>query len=100
MQELLLRRAVAFGDFPQLVNRSMVEQVRPLADDYVECVSSRGSPQPLISRLTGEPASVAHRGDLRPGTQEFNSYYPSPEMHEDAANALLEACRKYVGREL
>jgi hypothetical protein len=84
-----------FGEFPQLVNRSMVERIKPFADEYVECVSARGSPQPLVSRFTGEPASVAHRVDLRPGTQEFNTYYPSPEMHADAAEALLESCRKY-----
>ena len=82
-----------FGDFPQLVNHAMVEAVRRSSDDYVECVTSRGSPQPLFSRFTGEPAAfVNSRGE----PQSHNTYYPSPEMHEDAADALTEACRKYV----
>jgi hypothetical protein len=85
-----------FGEFPQLVNRAMVERVRPLADDYVECISNRGLPQPLFSRFTGAPASVRHRADLGAGTQDFNTYYPSPEMHVDAADALIDACRKYA----
>jgi hypothetical protein len=85
-----------FGKFPQLVNRSMVERIRQLGDDYVECISTRGLPQALFSRFTGEPATVMHRADLGAGTQEFNTYYPSPEMHADAANALIEACRKYA----
>jgi Domain of unknown function (DUF6473) len=85
-----------FGEFPQLVNRSMIEQIRQLGNDYVECISARGLPQPLVSRFTGEPASVMHRADLGAGTQEYNTYYPSPEMHAAAADALLETCRKYT----
>jgi hypothetical protein len=81
-----------FGKFPQLVNRSMLEQVRDLSDEYVECISARGFPQPLVSRFTGEPVSVDFAGNRR----DFNAYYPSPEMHEDAADALLEACRRYA----
>jgi hypothetical protein len=74
----------------------MVQEIKPLADDYVECISARGLPQPLVSRFTGEPASVVHRADLGAGKQDFNTYYPSPEMHVDAADALIEACRKYA----
>jgi Domain of unknown function (DUF6473) len=81
-----------FGKFPQLVNRSMVERIRELSDGYVECVSSRGWPQRLISRFTGEPVSI----DLGGTWTEYDRYYPSPEMHEDAAAALMEACRKHA----
>jgi Sulfotransferase family/Domain of unknown function (DUF6473) len=81
-----------FGEFPQLVNRDMVDQIKDLSDEYVECISSRGFPQPLVSRFTGEPVSV----DLASERQELNDYYPSPQMHEDAADALLEACRRYA----
>jgi hypothetical protein len=87
-----------FGEFPHLVNRAMVEQIKPLADAYVECISARGLPQRLVSRFTGEPASVMDRFDLGRAWQEFNTYYPSPEMHEDAADALLEACSRYSAR--
>jgi len=74
-----------FGKFPQLVNRAMVEQVKVAGDEYVECISARGMPQRLVSRLTGE-----HVRD--------NRYYPSPEMHADAADALHDASRKYADR--
>jgi uncharacterized protein DUF6473 len=74
-----------FGKFPHLVNRSMVEQVRPVSDEYVECISARGLPQRLVSRFTGEEV-------------RYNRYYPSPEMHADAADALVEASRKYADR--
>jgi hypothetical protein len=81
-----------FAKYPQLVNRSMVDQIRELSDEYVECISERGLPQPLVSRFTGEPASVDFAGEKH----RFNSYYPSPQMHEDAADALLEACHRYA----
>jgi hypothetical protein len=90
-----------FGDFPQLVTSAMMERIRPLGDEYVQCVSARGSPQRLISRFTGEPvaAFVHMTADGPVGVaEEFNTYYPSPEMHEDAVEALIEACRKYAAR--
>lgn len=82
-----------FGEFPQMVNTWMVEEVRRSCAGYAECVSERGSPQPLFSRLTGEPVTVDpanDRPDLggQPAWSE-NLYYPSPEMHEDAADCLL-----------
>jgi len=86
-----------FGEFPQLVNRTMVEAVRSRCDGYVECVTSRGSPQPLLSRFTGLPVTVdpaRDRPDLQAGPAwTHNVYYPSPEMHEDAAAALQPALR-------
>jgi Domain of unknown function (DUF6473) len=80
-----LRVRPLFGKFPHLVNRAMMEQVGPVSDEYVECISARGLPQPLVSRFTGE-------------TVRYNRYYPSPEMHADAADALVEASRKYAAR--
>jgi hypothetical protein len=89
-----------FGEFPQLVNREMVAEVRRLCDDYVECVTERGSPQPLISRFTGRPIAVdpsLDRPDFyQPGGWTHNRYYPSPEMHTDAADALFPKCRRWV----
>lgn len=87
---------VLFGEFPQLVNAAMVGQVRDLCSHYVECISDRGSPQPLISRHTGLPTTVdpaRDRPDLGGGQPwTHNRYYPSPEMHEDAATSLLQTC--------
>ena len=86
-----------FGEFPHLINETVLSQVKPDADHYVECVTDRGSPQPLFSRHTGEPITVDptnDRPDLSHGEKwTHNLYYPSPEMHEDAAQALLPICR-------
>ncbi|WP_200809783.1 DUF6473 family protein [Demequina sp. NBRC 110054] len=79
-----------FGDYPQLVNRSMVAEIEPLAEGFVECTTRRGSPQRLVSRFTGEPVMVDFGRD-RPDLAEVlpvNEYYPSPEMQIDAADAL------------
>jgi hypothetical protein len=82
-----------FGKFPQLVNSRMLEEVRARADHYVECISSRGMPQLLRSRFTGLPSgTVVGRADLGWDTSGYNRYYPSPEMHEDAAEALQDVC--------
>ncbi|WP_084102581.1 DUF6473 family protein [Demequina sp. NBRC 110051] len=89
-----------FGDYPQLVTPSMVRAVRPWADAYVRCVTDRGSPQPLVSRFTGERISVDYGRD-RPDLAEVrtdNPYYPSPQMHEDVCAALVEPVRALVKR--
>jgi Domain of unknown function (DUF6473) len=89
-----------FGEFPQLVNEAMVAEVRKLCDYYVECVSQRGIPQRLVSRFTGEPVGVdpaKDRPDLGAGKPwSHNSYYPSPEMHEDAAKVLIPVCERIL----
>jgi hypothetical protein len=88
-----------FNAYPQMVNQKMIEQIKDLSDEYVECVSDRGTPQRLISRFTGKPTKINSGVPL----QEFggkmwthNSYYPSPEMHEDAAESLKPACLKLL----
>ena len=80
-----------FGDFPQLVNREMVELIRTGADGYIECVSSEGLPQKLYNRHTGKPTAIRKRQDLGGTRKAFNDYYPSPEMHMLAAKMLM-AC--------
>jgi hypothetical protein len=83
-----------FGEFPQLVDERMVDDLRRHVDGYASCVTSRGSPQPLFDKDTGEPVQVrpadAGTGEDPSATWTHNLYYPSPEMHEDAARALLE----------
>ena len=83
-----------FGEFPQLVTDGMVETIKPWAQEFVECITCKGSPQPLFSRFTGQRVSVSDRPDLGSARQDTNSYYPSPEMHADAADALEVVCRK------
>ena len=82
-----------FGEFPQLVNANMIDQLRKYSDEYVECISRRGLPHPLVNRFTGKPTTVE---DPWGGIWRENWYYPSPEMHIDAANALEKACRRYL----
>jgi hypothetical protein len=83
---------VLFNDFPQLVNLQMVEEIKKYCDEYVECVSKRGMPQKLISRFTGKPYfadfSKCSKYFAYQKPRNFNNYYPSPEMHEDAADLL------------
>lgn len=87
-----------FGKFPQLINGTMMRQISGEAGAYVECVTSRGSPQPLFDRFTGEPTTI-NTSDDRPDFTDVwthNAYYPSPEMHEDAADQLEPVCRRLL----
>lgn len=84
------------GKFPQFVDTASLNEVRPLFDAYVECRSMRNYGYPLISRLTGQPVEVdggsmaAYAEGIKWST---NHYYPSPEMHEDAAEVLENVLR-------
>jgi hypothetical protein len=93
--ELPLERL--WGEFPQFVNQTMLDRLRSHCDSYVECVSRRGSPQPLFDR-NGNPTSFkAFSLSSAEGVMKTeNRYYPSPEMHEDAAELLVPACRKLL----
>ncbi|MEM8946762.1 MAG: DUF6473 family protein [Planctomycetota bacterium] len=87
------------GIYPQLVTRNMVEAIRPYADFYVECSTQKGSPQPLRSRFDGSAVEVdlgRDRADFAGQTWKENRYYPSPEMHEDAAAALSRTLRQIL----
>lgn len=85
-----------WGEFPHMVNREMVERIRTHADDYVESISRRGLPQKLFDR-NGNPTSFKPFFPA-PGEVERteNRYYPSPEMHEEAAALLIPVCRKIL----
>lgn len=88
------------GEYPQLVSRDWVAPVAKMADAYVEVVSDRGTPQPLRHRETGEPVEIDLGRDsaLYAGaTWTENSYYPTPEMNEDAAEKLVPAARRLLG---
>lgn len=83
-----------FGEFPHMVTPEMLDQLKPHVSSYVEAVTDRGSPQPLFNRFTGAPTTVNpvnDRPDLKTPPWSENLYYPSPEMHIDAARALVEA---------
>ncbi|MCR8550889.1 DUF6473 family protein [Salipiger sp. P9] len=80
------------GDFPHFVSREMIEEVTPHFDAFVECTSSRGLPYKLRDRFDNSLVDVNFAGSQR----NFNTYYPSPEMHLDAAITLEEPMRKIL----
>jgi hypothetical protein len=84
-----------FEEFPHLVNEDMVGAVRSRCDAYVECVSARGRPQLLRSRFTGKPTRVRVPGGA---PMTANSYYPTPEMHQDATALLRPVCQGILKR--
>ncbi|MBI5853553.1 MAG: hypothetical protein HZB39_21295 [Planctomycetes bacterium] len=91
-----------FGEFPQLVDERMLDAITARADGLVTCVTSRGSPQPLRDKKTGAPVVVrpvdAGSGEDPRVVWTHNAYYPSPEMHEDAAEALVAPCHALRSR--
>lgn len=76
-----------WGEFPQFVNQTMVDELKDYCNAYVECISRRGLPQLLASGTHIEEKDSKRRE---------NHYYPSPEMHEDAANLLQPVCEKML----
>lgn len=98
------------GDFPQLVNREMLTAITGLCDDYVECITNEGLPQVLRNRFTGQPARIPplfqDEGTLRLdplrilrqiiSRGSLQSYYPSQQMHERAAEVLERVLARYV----
>ena len=68
------------GEFPQLVNQEMIEQIKPYSDFYLECITKVGLPQRLID-FEGKKVGI-------------NRYYPSPQMHIKVAERLYPICQK------
>jgi hypothetical protein len=80
------------GEFPQLIKTAQLDALKGKVIHFAECVTSRGLPQPLRHRVTGEMVDLG----ITPKHPAHNNYYPSPEMHEDAAKALLPAVRNIL----
>lgn len=81
-----------FGDFPQFVNDEMVTLLRRRASGYIEAAGARGRPHYLYSRFSPEQAQPVPIFPHHKPPHE-NYYYPTPEMHEDAAERLIDAIR-------
>lgn len=71
------------GEFPQFIDQATLDAVRPHFDGLAVCVSRRGSPHAVMK--DGQRVRIDMGGRLT----DMNNYYPSPEMHEDAANVLV-----------
>lgn len=78
------------GEFPHLVDWPMVNRMKPHADAYIECVSTGGIPQRLW------PANASIEGADLEDEVLVNRYYPSPQMHEEAADLLDPVCRQFL----
>jgi hypothetical protein len=80
------------GGFPHFVDRRTLSVLADRADDSVEIVSRTGLPAPVLDRFTGAPfATFPHQTD-----PSWNRYYPSQEMHDEVAGALLPRLRRLV----
>jgi hypothetical protein len=78
-----------WGDFPHFLNQGVLLALEPYCEMTAVAVSKEGLPQPLFDRHTGEPVEL-WKADKFPRVQFrcHNRYYPSPEMHVAAAQAL------------
>ncbi len=74
------------GDHPHFVDEHLVAALEQHGVPVVVARSQRGFPFPIANWHTGEPASVF---PWQPD-KSLNTYYPSQEMHDDAARLLLE----------
>ncbi|MEM1163383.1 MAG: DUF6473 family protein [Pseudomonadota bacterium] len=79
------------ANYPHCVDRAMIDAVKGAADGYVECVTSVGLPQDLtvdgnavLFKPSGEPIN-------------HNNSFPSPHMHQAAAELLIPEIRRVLG---
>ena len=83
-----------FNSFPHMVNQEIINIIAMECDEFVSCTTNRGLPQKLISRFTNKPVSIIDGPGKKPKTHNY--YYPSPEMHTDAAKVLLPVIQNYL----
>ena len=77
------------GLYPQFVDEEVMGFIEHDADQVIYCVSARGKPH----RLPAGMLQISPTGQMIPKT--VDDYYPSPEMHEDAAECLSPVVDKY-----
>jgi hypothetical protein len=89
-------RSIWGGKFPHLVNDAAINKILSISDVYyVKCVSGRGIPYQLKNQ-TGN-AKAQWNPSLKKMVM-LHFYYPSPEMHEDAAEVLVPVCKAILSR--
>lgn len=76
--------------FPQMIDDTALEAASQAFDYTAICTSQRGRPHRILK--DGKPVMI------QIGTKilDHNHYYPSPEMHEDAAAAIAPAIEKIL----
>jgi hypothetical protein len=75
---------------PHFADRALVDRLAAKSAAFVEVTSQRGQPSFAVNRFTKKP-------DTWWNGNKKQSHYPSPEMHEDAAEALLPVAREQLG---
>ena len=90
-----------WGDHPHLIDGPTAQTAAAMCHTKARCLSSRGMGAVLINRHTGQPINGADYKDkgleYQPLMIGRNDYYPSAEMHEDAADALAPVARQLIG---
>lgn len=92
-QEKYINIRKLYSSYPQLVNEVMVDTIKSYATEYIECISNKGTPQKLFSLGGDTPILYKRSGKI---LKDTNTYYPSPEMHIEAAKKLQPVCEKYI----
>lgn len=84
--------SMIYGEFPQLIDRTTADRAAEMCAARASYTGDRGMGAPLISLTTGRPINPADYEDkgieYRVIQAGRNLYYPSAEMHEDAARSL------------
>ena len=76
--------------YPQLIDRETINAFRNAYDAYVECPKPLGLPQPLWHGKAVSGSNCDEHG------QVWNTYYPTPQMHDEAAAKLTPVCRRLL----
>lgn len=88
------------GDFPHYVDGATARAAAEACTAQATCLSSRGMGQPILRLSTGKPIEPDDYKGKGPEYQALftgkNDYYPSAEMHEDAADALEPVIRQII----
>jgi hypothetical protein len=82
--------------FPQFITGEDLHFIKSTGHPLAVCHSARSMEFPLRSKRTGKVVEVSYDGfSEREWKETHNIYYPSPEMHWDAAESLIAAIDKH-----
>ncbi len=82
--------------FPQFISGENLGPIERSNQPLVTCYSDRNMVFPLLSKHSGKKTEIIYnKGDEETWRETENIYYPSPEMHWDAAEILIEAIKEH-----